>query len=166
MPVYEQPDANVLFSFNGLASNGFFSKDYMYDEWLGGRNEIDGIFSHQVFVKDAGLKTLSTIGISNQWMVGGGASVALPFKFVHFYMDAAVYPGSITGNTEFSYSGGVAVVLWKDIFEVYIPILESKDIRESLSYVVRDRWFERISFQANLKLGKPLYLIDNLQLGY
>jgi hypothetical protein len=32
-------------------------------------------------MKDAGLKTLSTAGISEEWMVAGGISAALPFKF-------------------------------------------------------------------------------------
>jgi hypothetical protein len=138
----------------------------MYDEWLGGRNAVDGVYSRQVFNKDAGLKTLTTIGLGDEWMVGGGVSVSMPFKVLHFYMDAAFYPSDITAKTQLSYSGGLAIILMKDVFEIYIPLLESKDIRESLSYEVRDRWFERVSFQANFKLGNPLNLIDHFQLGY
>ena len=166
LPVYDQPTAYVPFTFNGIASDGFFSRDFMYDEWLSGRNAVDGLASHQVFEKDANLKTLATIGIGDQWMIGGGISAALPFRFIHAYMDAALYPASITEKTALSYSGGAAIVLWKDVFEIYIPILESQDIRESLSYDVRDRWFERISFQANFKLANPLNLVDHVQLGY
>ncbi|HUR31334.1 MAG TPA: hypothetical protein VMZ69_07865, partial [Saprospiraceae bacterium] len=166
LPVYDNPTANVLFTFNGMASSGFFSRDYMYDEWLMGRNAIDGNISRQVFLKDAGLKTLSTIGISDKWMAGAGASWALPFKVVHLYMDAAVYPSSITDKVTLSYSGGLAIIVMKDVFEIYIPILESKDIRESLSYQVRDQWFDRISFQANFKLANPLYIIDQIQYKY
>lgn len=163
LPYYKNPLANVQFSFNGISSNGFFSKDYMFDEWLLGRNAVDGNISRQVFMKDAGLKTLSTIGISDDWMVGGGASVALPFKVVHIYMDAALYDSSIDDDVSFSYSGGLAIILMKDAFEIYIPLLESKDIRESLSYQVRDQWYDRISFQANFKLGNPLALVDKYQ---
>lgn len=166
LPVYNIPDANVQFTINGLSSNGFYSKDYMFDEWLGGRNATGGFFGNQVFIKDAGLKTLSTIGIGNRWMLGSGFSVALPFRFVHLYMDAAYYNSAITGEPAFSYSGGVSIVLWKDVFEVYIPILESKDIMESLTYVVKDQWFERISFQANIKLANPLNNLDRKQLAY
>ena len=80
LPFYKNPKANVPFTFNGMASSGFFSRDYMYDEWLMGRNAIDGNISRQVFLKDAGLKTLATIGISEDWMAGAGFSWALPFK--------------------------------------------------------------------------------------
>ena len=166
LPVYDQPTAYVPFTFNGISSDGFFSRDYMYDEWLFGRNAVDGLSAHQVFEKDANLKTLTTIGIGDEWMIGGGISAALPFRFIHVYMDAALYPASITEQTELSYSGGAAIVLWKDVFEIYIPFLESKDIRESLSYDVRDQWFERISFQANFKLVNPLNIVDHVQLGY
>jgi hypothetical protein len=166
LPVYDDPLANVVFTINGMASNGFFSRDYMYDQWLSGRNAVDGVAAHQVYEKDASLKTLSTIGIGDQWMVGGGFSAALPFKWIHLYMDAAVYPSSITEETAFSYSGGAALVLMKDVFEIYLPILESKDILESLSYEVRDMWFERITFQANFKFFNPVDVVDRLQLGY
>lgn len=166
LPVYASPDATVGFTINGMASSGYFSRDYMFDQWLGGRNAESGIFSHQVYEKDAGLKTLSTIGIGNKWMLGGGASVALPFKWVHLYMDMALYDSAITENTVLSYSGGFSVVLVKDVFEIFVPFLESKDIRESLSYTVKDVWYERISFKASIKLGEPLNLIDREQLRY
>jgi hypothetical protein len=99
-------------------------------------------------------------------MLGGGMSVALPLRYFHLYMDAAFYPDGITGKTILSYSGGLSIVLWKDVFEIYIPILESQDILKSLAYDVRDVWYERISFQANFKLANPLNLVDHLQLGY
>ncbi len=166
LPLYKQPKANVLFTFNGIGSNGFFSKDYMYDEWLGGRNVNDGIYAKQIFMKDAGLKTLSTVGISEKWMIGGGAGAALPFKVVHLYMDATIFPSAISQNVTLSYSGGFSIILMKDVFEIYVPLLESRDIRESLSYVVRDRWFDRISFQANFKFANPLNLVDRFQLKY
>ncbi len=166
LPVYNNPDASAGFTLNGTASHGYFSRDYMFDEWLGGRNAVDGLFAHQIFQKDADLKTLSTIGNGDEWMLGGGVSAALPFRFIHAYMDAALFPSSVTEKVTGSYSGGVALVLWKDVFEVYVPILESKDIRESLTYTVQDIWYKRISFRANVKLVNPLNIEDRVQLGY
>ncbi|MEO6133396.1 MAG: M1 family metallopeptidase, partial [Saprospiraceae bacterium] len=69
LPLYKQPKANILFGYNGGRSNGFFSKDYMYDEWLGGRNATSGIFERQIFMKDAGLKTLAYEGLGKDWML-------------------------------------------------------------------------------------------------
>ncbi len=166
LPVLERPKANVLFFFNGISSNGYSSKDYMYDEWLIGRNAVDGNFIRQVFIKDAGLKTFATNGISEKWMIGGGISAALPFRYAHVYMDAALYPSGITEKTELSYSGGLAVILIKDAFEIYLPILESKDIRQSLPYQINTLWHQRITFQASFKFANPFYLIDEYQYKY
>ena len=138
----------------------------MFDEWLGGRNASDGVFAHQVFERDANLKTLANNGVGEEWMLGSGASVALPFRYIHAYMDAALYPSTITQKVALSYSGGLALVLWKDVCEIYIPVLESQDIRNSTTYEERDIWYERISFQANIKLANPLNVIDRIQLGY
>jgi hypothetical protein len=166
LPVYKDPKAYVLFAFNGLTSNGYYAKDYMYDEWLGGRNATDGIYSRQIFSKDAGLKTLVTEGIGQKWMLAGGMSVASPVNVVHFYLDATLFNSAVKEKVTLSYSGGIAIIPMKDVFEIYIPILDSRDIRESLTYDIRDRWFDRISFQANIKFGNPLNLVDHFQLKY
>ncbi len=166
LPVYDQPTAYVAFNFSGISSDGFFSRDYMFDEWLPGRNALEGLASHQIFEKDANLKTLSNYGVSEDWMLGGGMSVALPLRYFHIYMDAAFYQDGITTKPILSYSGGLSIVLWKDVFEIYIPILESQDILESQTYDVWDIWYKRISFQANFKLANPLNIVDHEQLGY
>jgi hypothetical protein len=166
LPYYENPDAAVRFDIHGYASSKIFSNDYMFDHWLGGRNANDGLYARQVFPRDANLKTLVTNGIGSEWMLGGGASFALPFKWLHVYMDGAYYPNDVQQETILSYSGGVALVLIKDVFEIYLPLLESKDIRESLSYVVRDQWFERVAFQFNFKFANPLDLVDRINLRY
>jgi peptidase M1-like protein len=166
LPQYGQHDASVHFTYTGQASNGYYSNDYMYDQWLGGRNAESGLFSQQIFQKDAHLKTLSTEGLGEDWMVGAGISHAFPFRFLHIYMDATVFPSAVSETTQFSYSGGVAIVLAKDVFEIYLPLLESKDIKESLSYEVRDVWFKRVSFTANVKLANPVNIADRTQLGY
>ncbi|HZV71202.1 MAG TPA: M1 family metallopeptidase [Saprospiraceae bacterium] len=166
LPVYTNPDANVAFSINGISSTGIFSQDYMFDEWLSGRNANDGIYARQIFMKDAGLKTLAFLGNNDQWMIAGGVSTALPVTLIHLYMDAALAPSAITDKVTLSYSGGISLVLMKDIFEIYVPIIESRDIRESITYITRDRWFDRISFQANFKIANPLNVVDAIQLKY
>jgi hypothetical protein len=166
LPHYDNPDATVRFAIHGYASSKIFSNDYMFDHWLGGRNANDGLYARQIFPRDANLKTLVTNGIGSEWMIGGGVSFALPFKWIHVYMDGAYYPNDVQQETILSYSGGFALVMIKDVFEIYLPLLESKDIRESLSYVVRDQWFERVAFQFNFKFANPLDLVDRINLRY
>jgi hypothetical protein len=64
-------------------------------------------------------------------MTAAGLSYALPFKMFHLYIDAAYYRSDLTSKNEISYSGGIALIILKDVFEVYFPVLESKDIRRA-----------------------------------
>ncbi|MEO6133009.1 MAG: hypothetical protein ABIQ02_14265, partial [Saprospiraceae bacterium] len=93
-------------------------------------------------------------------------SVASPVPFIHAYMDATFFQNAVTEKVALSYSGGIAIVPLKDVFEIYIPIIESRDILDGITYTVKDRWFDRISFQANIKLANPLNVVDHAQLKY
>ncbi|MBK9981684.1 MAG: M1 family metallopeptidase [Saprospiraceae bacterium] len=166
LPYFNNSFATTAFSFNGIPSSGTAEKDYMFDEWLSGRNETGGLSGHQLFMRDAELKTLATVGISEKWMLAGGVSTALPLKYLHVYMDGTLYHSGVEQKPVFSYTGGLAVILWKDVFEVYVPILESRDIRESINFTYRNMWFDKICFQANFKLANPLNVVDGIQLKY
>ena len=96
-------------------------------------------------------------------MIGGGISYALPFKVVHLYADASYFHDAVSRKPRLSYSGGLSIVLMKDVFEIYIPVFNSKAINENLKLNGHDQWHERITFQANFKMSNPLYLIDRYQ---
>jgi hypothetical protein len=164
--VNDQRLAETRFTLSGIPSLETNSFDYMYDEWLGGRNAESGLYAQQVFMKDAGFKTLAFSDVSSTWMTAAGLSYALPFKMFHLYMDAAMYRSDLTLNNEISYSGGIALIILKDVFEVYFPLVESKDIRESITYEEKDIWYERISFQANIRLMNPMDALDRATLRY
>lgn len=159
---HDQPDANVNFLYNGQPSTGFAAKDYLFDEILLGRNATGGIFSQQVFLRDAELKTLSNAGISDSWMLGGGFSTSLPIPLpIHAYADFAIFPDPFNNDIRFSYSSGFSIVAAKDFLEIYFPVFESKDIRESVTYAERAGYFERVSFLFNLKALHPFDMGDH-----
>ncbi len=162
LAVNDQPDANVNFLFNGQPGSGIFARDYLFDEILLGRNAKSGIFSQQVFLRDAELKTLSTAGFSENWMLGGGFSTSLPIPLpIHAYADFAIFPDPLNNKVSFSYSSGLAIVAAKDFLEIYFPVFESTDIRESVTYAERSGYFERVSFLFNLKALHPFDLGDH-----
>ena len=163
LPHLDNPVANVNLYFNGTTSSGFFSKDFTYDQVLFGRNASTGFFSHQVFLRDAGLKTLYNGGLSDSWVLAGGISTDTPLPIpVQPYFDLAVLPDLFEGGTRVSYSGGLSLVIIKDLFEVYFPLVESKDITGSLTYIDRKSVLQRASFVLNLHQLNPHDLINNL----
>lgn len=147
LPLLKDPPANVSLQFSGKPGGESNPTDYAFREWMFARNEQSGINSQQIWIKDAGLKTLSTVGVSNDWMLGFGADVRLPLPVpIHAYADMALYPAFFESGVQFSYSGGFSVILVRDIIEIFVPVLESQDILDSVTYEQRNRFFERISF--------------------
>ena len=163
LPQFDSPDANILLYYNGISSSGFYSNDYAYDELLLGRNEEKGFYSQQVFTKDAGVKTLYNGGISSDWMASAGVAVDLPLPVpLRPYFDLVLSPEFSGNGTRVDYSGGVAVILLDEIIEVYFPIVESKNIRESLTYTERPGYFQRVTFLLDLNKLDPKVLLGKI----
>jgi hypothetical protein len=163
LPYFKEADANVSFLFNGISSVGFFSKDYLFDEILFARNSRDGFFSQQTFQKDAQVKTLSNFAVSENWMVGLGLSTSTPLPIpIRPYVDVAFYPDSFEDNVVVSLSAGLSIIFFKGVAEIYLPIFESDNIKNSLTYKSsRDTFLKRISFLFNLKPLHPYDVLDN-----
>ena len=156
LPLFDHPVANVSLQFNGIQGGGIYSRDYLYDELLLSRNATSGVLSQFVFLKDAQLKTLYNGGLSEKWMLGAGFAFDTPLPLpVQPYFDAALYKDPFENGTTLSYSGGLALVVQKDVLEVYVPLVESQDIRNSLTYLDRDNILKRISVMLNLKALHP-----------
>ena len=154
---FDNPTPDVKFKWSGQTGFNIFQNDYLFDEIIFGRNEREGLWSQQVFNRDADLRTLSNVGSSTDWMVGFGVSTTAPGPIpVRPYIDVAIYSGfTIDGQeTLVGYSGGLALVAIPDILEIYLPLVESSNIKESLTYVTRDTFFKRISFLFDLNESK------------
>lgn len=155
----------AFFQLNGIPS-GTFQRDYMFDEVLLGRSESNGFLAHQIFEQDAALKTIAVLPSSRDWIIGAGLRSGIPNPLpVEPYVDFAFIPmENMQGNTtvELYYSGGLAVSLIPNILEVYFPIIESNNITSSASYIDRPGFFQRVSFQFNLKGLNPGNVVDKI----
>lgn len=156
LPYLDNPVANVNLNFNGIPSTGISSRDYLYDELMLARNATEGLASQIVFLRDAQLKTLYNGGISDQWMCSAGIAADLPLPLpIQPYFDLAVFHDPFEEDVALSYSGGLALIFKKDVAEVYLPLFESKDIRNSLTYDERDTFLKRISVVLDLNAFHP-----------
>jgi Peptidase family M1 domain len=162
LPYYDDPDAVALFYFNGISSRGFFSKDFLYDELIFGRSEGENILSQQTFRKDAEIKTLYNIGLSDNWMISAGLATDTPLPIpIQLYFDVAAYKDPINGGVAVSFSSGIGIVGIKDAFEIFIPVFESSDIRGSTIYEDRG-FFRRVTFLIDLNAANPRRLMEGI----
>ncbi|MEM9990205.1 MAG: M1 family metallopeptidase [Bacteroidota bacterium] len=160
---YNEPLANARFLISGTNGFGIFQKDYLYDEFMIGRNDTEGVFANQIFYRDANLKTISNISSSDAWMLGGGLRSTLPGLLpLDIYADLALSPDAFEDKINLNYSIGLAVPVVRNVLEIYVPVLESSMIKESSIYQQKDSFFERVTFRINLDRFSPFRLIDGI----
>ncbi|NJL77363.1 MAG: M1 family metallopeptidase [Saprospiraceae bacterium] len=82
---------NPQFLLTGTTGSGA-ERDYLYDEMLLGRSENDGLLAHQIFSRDAGFKTLTSVGRSRDWMLGVNLRTTLPGKLPIALLQMAPIP--------------------------------------------------------------------------
>jgi hypothetical protein len=89
-------------------------------------------------------------------MVAAGFSTATPLPLpIYPYFDIAVYNDPFEEGVAVSYSGGLSLVIKKNVCEIFVPLIESDDIRDSLTYIQRDTFWKRISILLDLKALHP-----------
>jgi hypothetical protein len=154
----------------GFLLNGRNGYDYLLDELQFGRSVTkveDGFSAHQLFNKDAGLKTLSPQVNSQTWMMGGGLAYNLPFNLpfsLRPYLDAAVYPEGGSGSKlQSAVSLGLGLIMIPDVAEIYFPIWDSSTIgKGSYYYAERPKYLQRVTFLLNLKKMNPYTLLKTM----
>jgi Peptidase family M1 domain len=189
---FNQPQATVGFQANGKAGLGTFQRDYLYDQFLLARNTREPRYyynpvgkkdtipegswrSQQIFMQDANMRTLASVGSSSTWMVGGGLSYNIPLPLaigIRPYADIALFPEDKAGKTVIAnaWTVGIAAVIVPDIFEIYFPIPLKKDNSwttlnsESLYFDKRTNYTQRISFMLNINKLNPYKLLNKIKM--
>ena len=150
-----------------LTGNGHDLDDAWYDDQMIGRNQLDGLWSKQVAIRDAGFKNAfprsfsSISGNSNNMMIAANLSadlpVDLPLKLpLKPYFDIAYSGGGPMESTALVdnlwYSGGIAFVLPFDILSIYCPVINSDNLQSIYLSSAQDSFFKQISFSLKLDI--------------
>lgn len=159
----ESPTITYLYG-TGHTGFGHFHTDYKYDYMLVGRSKQDGIWSRQIYTRDASLKTLANNVFSSTFMASLGVRADLPIPFVPLkpYFDIAIYDSG--GQTTTDFSSGIAISVFRETLEVYFPLYESQNIRNSYFYSLNPGYFQRISFSLNLRQWGVFNIKEQLNL--
>ncbi len=188
----KNPATTVSFQANGKAGLGTFQRDYMYDQFLLARNAREPRYyypptgnrdtlasgtwrSQQIFMQDASMRTVATLGSSSKWMAGAGISYNMPLPLpigIRPYFDYAVYPEEIAGKKtlKHAWTAGIGAIIIPDIFEIYFPIPIKKDNgwatlnSESLFFDKREKYVQRIAFMLNINKLNPYKLANKIKM--
>jgi hypothetical protein len=169
------------YHLNMTGPNGY--EDYTYSNYFIGRNEFQGTASQQIMIRDGGFKVRSDllsskIGKTDNWLTSLNLTSDFPKDVNPFnaltnesplklFLDIGTYAeawhkNSVTGK--FLYDAGLQIALYKNLVNVYIPVLYSKIYRDYYKSTIGEkRFWKTISFSIdiqNFRLDKFINLPD------
>lgn len=161
-----QDGINTAYSFKPEGNGGFW--DYTKEQLMFSRDPFSNNFwGGQILSKDGFFKTPYNFGyMSDTWLTAANVKCPLPGKKipVEFYADLCFFNSSVYNTAQaeivrtpkFIYGAGFSVVIIRDLFEVYFPVIMSKEMQQAGFYKASD-YFSRISWVLNLQHMNPYY---------
>jgi outer membrane protein assembly factor BamA len=144
-------------------------EDYTYSDYFIGRNNFDGFASRQVIMRDGGLMLRTDLfqdlqGRSDNWIASVNLNTTLPKLLpvaipLRVFFDAGTYAEawkSENPDSRFLYVAGLQLSMFKELLNIYAPILYSKQFADRLKTVPdENKFFKRVSFSIDVqRIGK------------
>lgn len=144
-------------------------RDYAFDEWYFGRTETTGLLSHQIATRDGNFKAYNLLGANKKWIASLNVNADLPFKLpLQLFADIGTsegykndIPDVYDAKTTFSSDMGICLSIVPNTFEIYFPILLTKEMR-TINDFNDVKFGDQIRFMINIANMNPLKLRDNL----
>ncbi|MHB8259728.1 MAG: M1 family metallopeptidase [Bacteroidia bacterium] len=154
---------NSLVDYRFRMSGWRGDKDYMYDNLYFGRSETNGLAAAQFIESDGAFKVYTGLGQTANWLVSLNIKSPKIFKLpLLFYADIGTCApdGLALPNQNLFYNAGIDIVIVRDIFEIFVPLVISQNILDNNKLNgVNNNLFQQIRFVLNLNKVNPFTLI-------
>ncbi len=140
-------------------------QDYLYDNIFLGRTEREGVLAAQFRDTEGAFKVYSPLGQSAEWITALNIKSSignLPLP-INLYADIGTTGNDGILEEKVLYNAGVCLSFRKNIFEIYFPLLMSKEI-ENYNKINGITFLETIRFTLNLNMINPFDLVRNFSL--
>ncbi len=152
------------------------NEDYTFSNAFLGRNESEGFLSQQIMLRDGGLKLRTDLfqglqGRSDNWIAAMNFSTSIPStilpKFIplRLFFDFGTYAEAWEPESEtskFLFVGGLQLSLFKNLLNIYAPLVYSKEFSDNLKTVPEENKFSRkISFSIDIHRFNLRKLVNN-----
>jgi hypothetical protein len=145
------------------------NEDYTYSNYFVGRNEFEKFSSQQIMIRDGGLKVRTDylsnkIGKTDDWLAAANFTstipkAVLPFKLpLKVFIDIGTYAEAWKKNAptaRFVYDAGLQFSLFKNLINIYVPILYSKEYKDYYKSILTEKGLplllKKISFSIDLQ---------------
>lgn len=141
------------------------TNDLLYDGLFVGRYEEAGLWPQQFLGNMGGFKSPTTQGVSSDYLLAANIELDLPFVIpLALFASASNSPvkkttvnGTTTENKTL-YEAGIGLRIVRDIFEVWVPLTYSEDIKDEFDFTDTP-FHERIRFTLDLTKIDPTRFI-------
>ena len=147
------------------------SEDYNYSNYFVGRNEFEGFASQQIMNRDGFFKVRtdllsSKIGKTDDWLSAINLTTSIPKNInplellpinipIKLFFDIGTYAEAWHKNSStgrFLYDAGLQISLFKDVLNVYLPLVYSKVYGDYFkSTITEKRFLKNISFNIDIQ---------------
>ena len=158
-----------IYHLNMSGPKGY--EDYNYSNYYVGRNEFDGFASQQIMKRDGFFKVgtdllSSKIGKTDDWLGAINLTTSIPKNInplellpvkipVKLFFDLGTYAEAWQKNNStgrFLYDAGLQISLFKDVLNVYLPLVYSKVYGDYFkSTITEKRFVKNISFSIDIQ---------------
>jgi hypothetical protein len=146
-------------------------EDFAYNNYFVGRNEYEGFANQQIMIRDGGFKVRTDllsqkIGKTDNWLAAVNLTSTIPAAFnplavlpiklpLRLFFDIGTYAEAWKKNAntgKFLYDGGIQLSLFKNIVNIYCPLVYSKVYKDYFSSTITEkRFIKNISFSIDLQ---------------
>jgi hypothetical protein len=146
-------------------------EDYTYSNYFVGRSEFQKFSSQQIMIRDGGFKVRTDylsnkIGKSDDWLAAANFTstipdtvnplAVLPFKLpIKVFFDIGTYAEAWKKNAatgKFIYDAGLQLSLFKNVVNIYVPVLYSKEYKDYFkSTITEKRFIKNIAFSIDMQ---------------
>lgn len=162
--VYKDGTVEQDFHYKLSGLQGY--RDNTFDHYFIGRSEGNGLPSQQFCVTDGGFKVYTPIGQTWDWILAANFKTSIPGKIpLKLFADIGVFPNKnkLSGSSlPVYYDAGIQFTIINNIFEIYFPLVMSKDITEVNKNII-DNYFQSIRFTLNLEKVDPFKLLRDIR---
>ena len=157
------------YHLNMTGPNGY--EDYTYSNYFVGRNEFENFSTQQIMIRDGGFKVRTDLlsskaGKTDNWLTAINLTTDIP-KIINplqmlpvkiplkAFLDIGTYAEAWKKNAatgRFVYDAGLQLSLFKDVVNIYVPLLYSKVYSNYFkSTIPEKRFLKNIVFSIDLQ---------------
>lgn len=161
---------NISSSINYTFSTSSFDgmDDYVFDNtYLARSSSISGTFlASQTYQSEGGFMLPTFIGRGQTWLFAANLKTSIPkTKYIKLFANTSIYDRHpLLNHSMFLYEGGFVLQLYKEYFEVYFPVVWSKDIQDVFELNNLDGYNHKIRFVLRFDLLNPFRYLQDISL--